>query len=159
MSNIYSVLSELKINYEKYEHPAVFTVEAAEKYDKGIKEARNKSIFLRNKKGESYYLVVTLGSKRLDLKGIATFLGESKLSFGSPEKMMEYLGLTPGSVSPFGLINDVNKKVIVIIDEDLMKYKILGFHPNINTATLIVKTEDFKRFLELTGNNIMYKKL
>lgn len=103
--------------------------------------------------------MLTLGSKRLDLKSLAVFLNESKLSFASPEKMMEYLGITPGSVSAFGLINDVDKVVRVIVDEDLLKFDKQGYHPNINTATLIISTKDFKKFLNWTGNKVIYKSL
>lgn len=158
MKNIYLVLDELKITYKKYEHPAVFTVEEARKHDTGS-GSYNKSIFLRNKKGDNFYLVLTLGSKRIDLKSLAVFLNETKLSFASPEKMMKYLGLTPGSVSPFGLINDVDKVVNVIVDEELLKFEKQGYHPNINTATLIISTEDLKKFLNWTGNKVTNRSL
>jgi Ala-tRNA(Pro) deacylase len=156
MKDIYSVLDKLGIVYKKYEHPAVFTVEEAKKHDTGS-GSYNKSIFLRNKKGDNFYLVLTLGSKRIDLKNLAVFLNETKLSFASPEKMMKYLGLTPGSVSPFGLINDVDKVVKVIVDEELLKFDKQGYHPNINTATLIISTEDLKKFLTWTGNKVINK--
>lgn len=159
MNNVYVVLEKLGIRYEKHEHPAVFTVEDAEKYYRGVDGAHNKSIFLRNKNGDKYYLVLTLGSKRINLKELQLFLKESKLSFASPEKLMERLGLTPGSVSPFGLINDVGKIVQVIVDEDISKFDKQGFHPNVNTATLIITTDDLKKFLEWTENKMIYKKL
>lgn len=158
MKDIYSVLDKLGIVYKKYEHPAVFTVEEAKKHDTG-NSSHNKSIFLRNKKGDNFYLVLTLGSKRIDLKSLAIFLNETKLSFASPEKMMKYLGLTPGSVSPFGLINDVDKVVQVIVDEELLKFEKQGYHPNINTATLIISTEDLKKFLNWTGNKVTNRSL
>ncbi|MBI4004952.1 prolyl-tRNA synthetase associated domain-containing protein [Candidatus Roizmanbacteria bacterium] len=156
MNTIYQVLSKLEIPYEKHEHPAVYTVEEALKYMRGNEGTYNKSILLRNKKGSNYYLVVTLGSKRLDLKELASFLHESKLSFSSAEKLKEYLGVTPGSVSPFGLMNDTQNVVQVIIDEDLLKFSQQGFHPNDNTATLIISTADFMKFLEWTRNKIIY---
>ncbi|MFA6081197.1 MAG: prolyl-tRNA synthetase associated domain-containing protein [Patescibacteria group bacterium] len=158
MKDIYSILNRLEIKYKKYEHPAVFTVEEAKKHDTG-NGSYNKSIFLRNQKETNFYLVLTLGSKKLDLKGLAVFLNDSKLSFASPEKMMKYLGLTPGSVSPFGLINDVDKVVQVIVDEELLKFDKQGYHPNINTATLIISTEDLKKFLNWTKNKVTYKSL
>lgn len=159
MKNIYNILKKLSIKYEKHEHPAVFTVEEAEKYYINIKGSHNKSLFLRNKNGERYFLVITIGAKRLNLKELASFLNEQKLSFGSPEKLKEYLDLTPGSVSPFGLINDVNKKVEVIVDQEMMEFDKQGYHPNINTATLVISTSDFKKFLDWTKNKIIYKKL
>lgn len=159
MNDIYNVLNKLGILYEKHEHPAVFTVADAVKYYVKIDGAHNKSIFLRNKKADKYYLILTLDSKRVNLKELQIFLTESKLSFASPEKLMEYLGLTPGSVSPFGLINDKNKIVEVIVDEELLKFDKQGFHPNINTVTLIITTEDLKKFLEWTKNKVIYRRL
>lgn len=158
MKDIYSILDQLGIVYKKYEHPAVFTVEEAKKHDAG-NGSYNKSIFLRNKKGDNFYLVLTLGSKRIDLKNLGVFLNESKLGFASPEKMMKYLGVTPGSVSAFGLINDIDKVVQVIVDEELLKFDKQGYHPNINTATLIISTDDLKKFLNWTGNKVTYKSL
>lgn len=81
---------------------------------------------------------------------------ETGLSFALPERMMKYLGLTPGSVSPFELINDINKEVRIVIDNDLLKSEKQGFHPNVNTATLAMSTEDFKKFLAWTKNQVIY---
>ena len=159
MNDIYAILNKLNIIYEKIDHPAVYTVDEAEKHTGSIKGTHNKSIFLRNKKGDKYYLVITIGSKRLDLKKLQVFLNESKLSFASPERLLQHLKLTPGSVSPFGLINDVHKKVQVIVDEELLQFEKVGFHPNINTATLIITTDDLKIFLKWINNKIVYIKL
>ncbi len=159
MNDIYQILHDLDISYEKYEHPAVFTVEDAEKYDRGINAGHSKNLFLRNKKGDQHYLVVVEASKRVDLKKLALLLNESKLSFASAERLMTYLGLTPGSVSPFGLINDTSKTVQVIVDNGLMQQTKQSYHPNRNTATLVIKREDFKKFLSWTKNPVMYKDL
>ncbi len=159
MQDIYQVLNQLNIPYGKHDHPPVFTVEEAQKYDRGIDAGKNKNLFLRNKKGDKHYLVVIDSTKRLDLKELSSRLDESKISFASPERLLEYLGLTPGSVSPFGLINDKNKSVNVIIDNDLMKNKKLAFHPNINTSTLVISTTDFQKFLAWTGNNLKFTNL
>lgn len=159
MQDIYQTLNDLGISYEKIEHPAVYTVEEAQKYDRGIDAGKSKNIFLRNKKGNKHFLVVVESSKRIDLKELALFLNENKIGFASPERLMEYLGLTPGSVSPFGLINDKNNSVSVVVDNELMNYQKLAFHPNINTATLVINTEDFKKFLEWTGNRVSFLKL
>ncbi len=156
VSDIYQVLQDLHIEYEKYEHPAVYTVEEAAQYDRGIDAGNSKNLFLRNAKGDTHYLVILESTKRLNLKRLASLLGESKLSFASPERLMKYLGLTPGSVSPFGLINNTDKLVKVIIDSGLLQYKKLAYHPNINTATLVIATDDLKRFLDWTGNKIEY---
>ncbi len=159
MKDIYKVLEELQIVYEKYDHPAVFTVAEAEKYDIRIEAAHTKNLFLTNKKEDKYYLVVVPSKKRADMKKLAKDLGASRLSFGKPEKLLEYLNLTPGSVSPFGLINDTNHKVTVVVDTDLLSAPVVGFHPNINTATLVVKSEDFLKFLKFTGNELITVKI
>ncbi len=159
MSHIYQILEDLKITFKKHEHTAVFTVAEGQKYDRGIEEGKSKNIFLRNKKGDKHYLVIVESSKRVDLKALASNLDEKRMSFAAPERLMELLGLTPGSVSPFGLINDKNKLVSVVVDEGLLKYKQVAFHPNINTATLIISTVDFKKFLEWTKNRVTYLKL
>lgn len=159
MKDIYLILKDLDIEFEKYEHPAVYTVEEAEKYDRGVDAAHSKNLFLRNKKGNKHYLVILEGSKRVDLKELAKLLNEGDLSFASPERMLKYLELTPGSVSPFGLINDINKEVHVVVDNDLLKSKKQGSHPNVNTATLVISTDDFKKFLEYTGNWVTYLNL
>lgn len=159
MEDIYQVLKDLKIDYQKHDHPAVFTVEEAEKYDRGIEGGKSKNLFLRNKKGDKHFLVVIKSEKRADLQVLAALVNESKLSFASPERMMEYLGLTPGSVSPFGLINNSDKSIVVVIDEDLLNEEKVGFHPNVNTATLVIKTLDFKKFLQWTGNKLLFHRL
>lgn len=153
--DIYKVLDNLQIQYEKYEHPAVHTVDDTLEHYKGIEAGKCKNLFLRNAKGDAHYLVVMQADKRLDIKKLSKLLG-TKLSFASPERLMQYLGLTPGSVSPFGLIHNTDKSVKVIIDSGLLQYQKLGYHPNINTATLVITTEDFKKFLAWTGNKIDY---
>lgn len=157
MQDIYTLLQDLAIPYEKHDHPPVFTVEESKQYERGLEDAgHSKNLFLRNKKGDKYYLLVLEASKRANIKAVEEKVGEKNLSFASPDKLMHYLGLTPGSVSPLGLIHDKEHLVHVLMDEDLMKYKKQGYHPNINTSTIIIKTPDFKRFLEWTGNPITY---
>jgi Ala-tRNA(Pro) deacylase len=150
--NIYDLLDELGIPYDKYEHPAVYTVEEADRYRGKLPGGRTKNLFLRDKKGKRHYLVVAESDKQVDLKRLRKLLGEAALSFASPERLRKYLGLTPGSVSPFGIIHDVNKEVLVILDRDLLRHQALGFHPNVNTATLVVPREGFQRFLKHCGN-------
>lgn len=156
MKDIYQILKDLKINYQKIDHPAVYTVEDAQKYDKPADAAMTKNLFLRNRKGSKHYLVVLEASKRADLKKLAELLNEDDFSFASPERLLQYLGLTPGSVSPFGLINDTDKQVYVVVDNGLFKFGKQGFHPNTNTATLVITSEDFKKFLEYTKNQVTY---
>jgi len=149
-------LEELGIAFTRHEHPPVATVEEAERHWAGIDATHCKNLFLRNQKGNRHYLVVVGHTKRVDLRAVADQIGDGKLSFGSPERLMTHLGLTPGSVSPFGLINDHGHQVRVVIDRDLKAATRLSFHPNINTVTLTVAAPDFARFLESSGNAVQY---
>src|ERR1051325_525473 len=111
-------LAALGIAYTRHEHPPVATVEDAAQYWSGIDATHCKNLFLRNQKGNRHYLVVLVHSKRADLKTVADQIGDGKLSFASPERLMTHLGLSPGSVSPFGLINDRERTVRVVLDRD-----------------------------------------
>ncbi len=156
---VLDVLDRLGIAYVRHEHPPVATVEEAEKYWTDLRAVHCKNLFLRNKKGNRHYLVIAPASKPVDLRALNRILGEDRLSFASPERMMRCLGLLPGSVSPFGLVNDVEKAVQVIVDEDLRAAPALGFHPNTNTATLEISCADFGKFLAFTANPVRYVKL
>jgi Ala-tRNA(Pro) deacylase len=156
---VLEALDRLGVAYVRHEHPPVFTVEDADKYWTALRGTHCKNLFLRNKKGNRHYLVIAPTSKAVDLKGLNRALREDRLSFGSPERLKRCLGLEPGSVSPFGLINDKAKEVRVVLDEDLRASPSLGFHPNINTATLDISFADFERFLAFCGNEVRYLKL
>ena len=151
---VYAALDALGIAYERHEHPAVFNAEDASKFWDPIRGVQCKNLFLRNKKGDRHYLVVLEISKRADLKEIVKLVGDDRLSFGSPERLMAELGLTPGSVSPFGLINDADGSVRVLIDQDLKTADRLIFHPNINTASVVVSWTDLERFLGTRRNSL-----
>lgn len=156
MENVYQVLDSLGIKYKKFEHPVMHTVEDADKLDFKIPGGVNKCLFLRNKKGDKHYLVLLRGTKRLNLNNLEKLLEETRLSFASPERLMKYLKITPGSVSPFGLINDIGKSVTFIVDNELLNHDEIAFHPNINTQTLVLKTEDFRSYLIHTKNKIIF---
>ena len=149
-------LEALGITYTRHEHPPVATVDEARQHWADIHATHCKNLFLRNQKGTRHYLVVLEHSRTADLRKVADQIGDGKLSFGSPERLMKYLGLTPGSVSPFGLINDRQHVVEVVIDRDLRSAQRLSFHPNINTVTFTVAAEDFRRFLDVCGNPLRY---
>lgn len=151
---VYEALDRLGLAYECHEHPAVYTVEEALQHWAGIDATHCKNLFLRNKKGNRHYLVVAEHSRPIDLRRISELVGDDRLSFGSPERLMKYLGLTPGAVSPFGLINDRVHEVVVIVDAGLKQATRVGFHPNVNTATVVLAAGDFQKFLESTGNTI-----
>jgi Ala-tRNA(Pro) deacylase len=151
---VYDRLAALGIVYVRHEHPPVATVEEAERYWSGIDASHCKNLFLRNQKGTRHYLVVMQHSKKADLRAVADQIGDGKLSFASPERLMTHLGLTPGSVSPFGLINDSEHAVRVVLDRDVKSAERVSFHPNINTRTLVVSAADFGRFLDACGNSV-----
>ena len=149
-------LQELGIAFARHEHPPVATVEEADQHRAGIDGTHCKNLFLRNQKGTRYYLVILTASKKADLRAVADQIGDGKLSFASPERLLAHLGLTPGSVSPFGLMNDCDHGVRVVIDRELKSSARLAFHPNINTATLTLSSADFARFLESCGNPVQH---
>lgn len=103
--------------------------------------------------------MILLSSKKADLKALERQLGEDRLSFASSERLMRYLGLEPGAVSPFGLINDRKKEVQVIIARDLRRSELVNFHPNVNTATIRIDFTDFEKFLAWCGNRVRYLQL
>lgn len=156
MQNVFDTLNNLNIEYQTYEHAAVFTVEESKKVDSQIPAGKTKNLFLRNDKATKYYLVIVEADIKVDIKKLSNDLNESKFSFGSAEKMEDLIGLTPGSVSPFGLINNNDHNVIVVVDQNLLKHEEIGFHPNINTATITITPNDFKKFLEWTGNKFKF---
>jgi Ala-tRNA(Pro) deacylase len=149
-------LDALGIAYQSYEHPPVFTTEDVEKYWRHIPATPVKNLFLRNKKGNRHYLVIVGVDKRVDLQQLVRVIGDDRLSFGSAERLMEKLALTPGSVSPFGLIHEGSRDVEVIIDAPLRAAERLMFHPTINTATVTVSFADLERFLQVRGNRVRY---
>jgi len=151
---VYAALDALGIRYERHEHPPVFTAQDASKFWDPLPGTQCKNLFLRNKKGDRHYLVVLEISKRADLKDLVKVVGDDRLSFGSPDRLMAKLGLTPGSVSPFGLINDAEGSVRVIVDADLRGKERLIFHPNINTASVIVSWTDLEKFLATRANAV-----
>lgn len=153
---VYDRLAALGIAYERHDHPPVATVQEAEAHWAGIDATHAKNLFLRNQKGTRHYLVVLEHHKRADLAAIGTALGEGRLSFASPERLMKYLGLTPGAVSPFGLINDPTHDVTIVLDRALKDAARVAFHPNVNTATLALAGADFQRFLAATGHAVTW---
>jgi len=155
--SVYSVLDQLKIPFTRFEHPPVFTVEEAEIHWTDVPGTHCKNLFLRNKKGNRHYLVILPVSKQADLKHLTRCLDVDRLSFASPERMQRLLGLKPGAVSPFGLINDIRREVVVVLDHELREADAVGFHPNDNTVTLSLVYRDFERFLDFCGNRIIYQ--
>ena len=144
-------LKELEISYDMYEHPPLPTIEMALEYWKDLPTTHCKNLFFRNHKGNKHYLVVFECHQQMAIHQIEKMLKQGKLSFASEQRMEKYLGLRPGSVSPFGLINDTEKHVKLFLDKNLKDAPLLSFHPNDNSASLVVKNEDFIKFLEWWG--------
>lgn len=153
---VYAALDALGIAYERHEHAPVFTAEDAAIHWNSIRGTQCKNLFLRNKKGDHHYLAILEISTRADLKEIVKLVGDDRLSFGSPERLRTELGLTPGSVSPFGLLNDDDGSVAVLIDRRLTGAERLIFHPNINTASVVIAWADLEKFLEMRTNRVTF---
>ena len=142
---LYEVLKELNIEYEEVSHEKVMTVEEAMKLENMIDGIGSKNLFLTDKK--NYYLVILEENKRANIKELVNILECKKLSFASSERLKEVLDLEEGSVTPFGIINDKDNKVVLVIDKDLIGKKLL-FHPNTNTKTMSVTYDDLIKFIE-----------
>lgn len=153
---VYEALERLNISWTRHEHPPVFTVEEAQAHWASIPATHCKNLLLRNKKGTTHYLIIVESSKRVDIGPLTTKLGEDRLSFASPERLAKHLGLTPGSVSPFGLLHAGSRDVRVVVDADLRQAEKVAFHPNVNTATIVLAWSDFERFLHDRGNIVRY---
>ncbi len=147
-------LHELGIPFERYEHPPIATADSAGAHWAAIDAVHCKNLFLRNQKGSRHYLVILEHTQRADLRAVAAQIGDGKLSFASPDRLMTYLGVTPGSVSPFGLIHDSARHVRVFLDRGLRSAARISFHPNINTLTYVVSGADFRVFLAASGNAV-----
>ena len=158
-TGLYELLQKLGIAFEYHEHPPVATIEDALTHWKDYDSGRCKNIFFRNHKGDRHYLVILEHTRQLDIHDLEKRLKQGKLSFASDQRLMKYLGVERGSVSPFGLINDTEKHVHLFIDEKLNDFDQLAFHPNLNTATIIVSKSDFLRFLDYIGNSYEFIKL
>ncbi len=144
-------LEALGISTTTVEHPPVFTVEDAKSLRGNLSGGHSKNLFLKDKKGD-LWLVVALEDRKINLKTLRKSIGSAPLSFAKPELLMEVLGLRPGSVTPFGVINDTSGRVSVVLDKELMSYDILNFHPMTNTATTQIKPEGLESFLHHTGH-------
>jgi len=156
---VYEVLKKLNIHFEYYEHPPVPTVQEALIYWKDLDATHCKNLFFRNHKGDRHYLVIFEYSHNIQIRDLEQRLKQGKLTFASDQRLMKYLGLAPGSVSPFGLIYDSAKHVHLFLDENFKKSEKISFHPNLNTASIIISFNDFIRFLQWTGITYEYVKL
>lgn len=154
MNNVIQFLSQHNIDFILHEHPPVYTCEEAEEYCVDIPGISCKNLFLRTKNDEQFFLLIIPADKKADLKKFAYKVGEKKVTFSSVDSMKSLLGLDPGSVSPFGLINDTENKVKLCIDTEVYNTDIVSFHPNVNTATLELSRDMFRRYLSVTNHEV-----
>jgi Ala-tRNA(Pro) deacylase len=156
---LFRLFEKLDIQFEYHEHPPLATIEDAKTHWKNYNSGRCKNIFFRNHKGDRHYLIILEHLRQLNIKDLEKRLRQGKLTFASDQRLKKYLGVEPGSVSPFGLINDRDKHVHLFIDDKLNDFERLAFHPNINTASLVISKSDFVKFLEYTGNTYEFIQL
>lgn len=156
---VFDYLNAHGIRYATYTHPEAPTIEIAKTYwhDDGSKHCKN--LFFRNHKGNRHYLVVFDCDRDLAIRDLEQRLHQGKLSFASEQRMERWIGLCPGSVSPFGLINDTENHVHLFLDRNLQHYDSLSFHPNDNRATVVIAQEEFLRYLESVGNSYEFIEL
>jgi Ala-tRNA(Pro) deacylase len=148
---LFDRLAELGIVHRTVEHEAVFTVEQAKQHRGVLPGHHIKNLFLRNKK-EEMWLVVALEDRAIDLKRLGDVLGAGRLSFGSPERLKPWLGVEPGSVTPFAVINDTQHKVTLVLDRGLAEGGPINAHPLTNTMTSALSLPDLQRFFAATGH-------
>ena len=150
-ADLLAFLQELGIRTETVEHPPLFTVEESRRLRGEIPGGHTKNLFLKDKKG-SVFLIVAEEDAEIHIKSLHERIGSARLSFGRPELLLDLLGVLPGSVTPFGVINDREKRVAIILDAGLMRHEELNFHPLENTATTRIGREDLVHFLRATGH-------
>jgi len=150
-AELFAMLDTLGIETKTHEHDAVFTVAESLDIERAMPGAHTKNLFLKDKK-DRLFLVVALNHTAIDLKTLHKTLDCDRLSFGKAELLEEVLGVKPGSVTPFSLINDKATRVVVVLDKDMMAEHLLNYHPLENTATTAIAREDLLRFIRATGH-------
>ncbi len=156
---LFRFLDQLSIKHQTKTHPPVFTVAEAVALRDEIPGGHTKNLFVKDKK-DQFFLLTVEEHAVVDLKTVHTIIGAaSKVSFGKPEKLMEYLGVAPGSVTALGAINDTGHNVTFVLDADLMREEIINCHPLTNEATTSLSSADLIRFLEATGHTPLVLKV
>ena len=149
--DLFERLNQLGIETQTVEHPPAFTVEDAKAHRGNLSGAHSKNLFLKDKKGQ-LWLVVCLEDREVNMKDLKTRIGSAHLSFGKTDLLMDVLGVSPGSVSPFTLINDAEMRVRVVLDQEMMECLYLNFHPLENTATTQISNEGLLLFIKSCGH-------
>src|SRR5262245_5834614 len=149
---LFAALDRLGIAHTTVTHPPLFTVEQSQALRGMIAGGHTKNLFLKDKKG-ALFLVTALEDSSIELKSLHRRLGASgRFSFGPADAMLQTLGVVPGAVTPFGVMNDTSGRVTVVLDEDLMRHAMVNAHPLVNTMTTSIGRDDLVRFLESTGH-------
>ena len=158
-TELIELFNQEHIPFERKEHEAVYTMEEMEQ--QGLMQYGKvcKNLFLRNNNGKKHFLISVPGEKQVNLKELGVLLGGERLGFASENRLQKYLGVSHGSVSPLGVLNDETNSVQVILDSDILEWETIGVHPNDNTATIWLKPEDLKRLLEISGNSYVEMKI
>jgi len=154
VQNLLAMLDRHDIAYQRCDHPPVYTIEEADRLVPPLPAAKTKNLFLRDQKGRRHFLVCVAADRQIDLKALAGAVDVKRLSFGSAHRLETYLGLTPGAVSIFGIINDLERRVEIVFDRSLWQQNAFQFHPLVNTSTLCISREELTRFVALTGHKI-----
>ena len=149
--DLFNILKSLDISYDYYEHQAVYTVEESAEVDAKITGTHCRNLFLRDKKKKNYLLVLPVDIA-VDIKKLPEILGSSRLSFGSNDRLWEYLGVRSGSVCPFSIINDTDHQVEIFLEKSMMAQDIVCYHPMLNTMTIALKPDDLLRYVQYTNH-------
>ena len=157
---VYDFLDLIGVKYERIDHVEANTMEACEEIDHVLCATICKNLFLCNRQQTDFYLLMIPGNKHFKTKDISAQIGSSRLSFADEAHMLEFLDITPGSVSVLGLMNDKDKRVRLLIDSDVIRGEYIGAHPCINTSSLRFSTDDFvKKIIPALGHEPTYVNL
>ncbi|MET0278100.1 MAG: prolyl-tRNA synthetase associated domain-containing protein [Pseudorhodoplanes sp.] len=149
---LFAYLDQLGIAHSTVSHPPLFTVEQSQSLRGRIPGGHSKNLFLKDKTGR-IFLLVLLEDASVDLKALPTILGSGRLSFGSAELLRETLGVEPGSVTPFALINDRDALVTPVLDQAMMAHEVLNYHPLVNTMTTSIRADELVKFVAASGHS------
>lgn len=148
---LFTILADLRIAYALHHHKPVFTVEESLDIERGMPGAHCRNLFVRDKKG-TMFLVVARNETAIDLKKLADMMSCGRLSFGSPDRLWTYLGVRPGSVCPFAIINDTAGQVRIVLDQSMMDYETVNYHPMENHMTIGLSPHDLLTYIRHTGH-------
>ena len=149
---LFDYLDELNISHKTYDHAPIFTVEEGADIKAQMPGGHTKNLFLKDKAGR-FFLICALGDTPIRINKLHPVLGCKRLSFGKPEPLLDLLGMTPGSVTLFSVLNDTDKQVTLIVDAALLNHDIVNFHPLLNDATTAISSADMIAFAKATGHN------